>query len=54
MMTYNNILTVIYLVFVAIITVCVVWNTFKTKKITDKVVGAVALVMLLLRLFLIK
>ncbi len=54
MMIYNGILTVVYLIFVAIISVCVVWNMFRTKKITDKIIGGVAIIMLLLRLFLIK
>ncbi|MCM1043192.1 MAG: hypothetical protein NC350_03160 [Corallococcus sp.] len=51
---YNTILTVIYLIFVAVIAVCVAVGTYRNRKVTDKIVGAIALIMLLLRLFLIK
>lgn len=49
-----TILTIIYLIFVAIILVMVVWNMFHTKSISEKIVGAVMLIILILRLLLIK
>ena len=54
MAVYYTILTVIYLALVAILSVFIVWNVFKTRKITDKVIGSIALIMFVLRLFLIK
>ena len=54
MKTYYDILNVLYLIFVAVICVFIVWNVIKTRKVTDKVIGAIALIMFVLRLFLIK
>ena len=54
MSVYYSILTVIYLAIVAIVSIFIVWNVIKTKKVTDKVIGAIALVMFVLRLLLIK
>jgi len=47
-------LTIIYLIIVAIIGVFLVWNVFESKNIYDKVLGSIMLVLLILRLFLIK
>ncbi len=54
MQTYYAILNVLYLIFVAVICVFVVWNVIRTKKVTDKIIGSLALIMFVLRLFLIK
>ena len=48
------ILTGIYLVFVFVVLVMVVWNMFRTKSISEKVIGAVMVIILILRLLLIK
>lgn len=48
------IITGIYLLLVGIIGIMVMWNVFETDKITEKITGAVMLILLLLRLFLIK
>jgi len=54
MQVYYTILLVFYLVITAVISVFIVWNMIKTKKLTDKIIGAFALVMFVLRLLLIK
>lgn len=48
------ILTLIYLIFVLIVSVILVWHAFETKNIYEKIIAAVMLIALLLRLFLIK
>ena len=48
------ILTIIYLIFVAAIAGFLVWHSFETKDIYEKIIAAVMLVLLILRLFLIK
>ena len=53
-MIFSTILTVVYLVIVAIIGVFVVWHAFETKNIYEKIIGAIMLVLLVLRLLLIK
>ena len=54
MMHFYNILTVLYVAFIVIIAGFIVVNLFKSKKITDKIIGALALGMFLLRIFFIK
>mgnify|MGYP006916048817 CR=1 FL=1 len=53
-MVFGSILTVIYLIFVAIVAIMVVWNMFTSKDLYKKIMGAVFLIVLILRLFLIK
>lgn len=48
------ILTYIYLLIVLLIVVMLVWNLFETDSLIEKFSGAIALIMFLLRLFLIK
>jgi len=47
-------LTIIYLAFVAVVAALVIWNLFTEKDIYTKIGGAILLVVLLMRLFLIK
>ncbi len=54
MHVYLIILEVLYLIITIIIAGFVVWNIFNTKKLSNVFIGAVVLVMLLLRIFLIK
>lgn len=44
----------IYLLIVLLIVVMLVWNLFETDSLIEKLSGAIALIMFLLRLFLIK
>ena len=53
-MLFSTILTIIYLAIVAAIAGFVVWHSFETKNIYEKIIGGVMLVLLILRLFLIK
>ena len=53
-MVFGTILTVLYLIFVGIVAVMVIWNMFTTKELYKKIMGAVMLIILILRLFLIK
>jgi len=48
------ILTYIYLLIVLLIVVMLVWNLFETDSLIEKLSDAIALIMFLLRLFLIK
>ncbi len=54
MKIYYDLLTVLYLVIAVVISGFVVWNMFKSKKLTDKIIGGITLVMFVLRIFLIK
>ncbi len=54
MNVYSKVLWVIYLVIAVVITGFIGWNTFKSKKLTDKIIGVLALVMFVLRIFMIK
>lgn len=47
-------ITIFYLCLVAIITVTVLWNVWKSENIYEKIMGAMMLVLLILRLFMIK
>lgn len=51
---FYTILTVIYILMLLVITVMVVWHMFETESFTDKLIGALMLVFLILRIFLIK
>lgn len=51
---YAKVLWVIYLVIAVVISLFIVWNVVKSKKLTDKVIGAVALIMFVLRILMIK
>lgn len=51
---YNSVLYVFYLIFTIIITVFIVINIFRTKKLSDKIIGAIALLMFLLRILMIR
>lgn len=50
----NTVLLIIYLLIAAFVTAMIVWILFTSKKWTDKIIGAIALIMLILRLLLIK
>lgn len=50
----TTIITVLYLMFVAIICLMTVIYIYKTKKITEKITGAIILILFILRLLLIK
>lgn len=54
MKLYYDILTVLYLVIAVVVACFVVWNMFKSKKLTEKIIGAITIVMFVLRIFLIK
>ena len=54
MQVYYTILQVVYIAFAVVIAALIGWNVFKSKKITDKVIGAIALIMFILRILLIK
>ncbi|MFA6627114.1 MAG: hypothetical protein WCQ80_03190 [Bacilli bacterium] len=49
-----TILMVIYLIILAFVLAMVVWIIFTSKKWTDKIIGAIAIILFLLRLLLIK
>lgn len=51
---YLIILEVLYLIITIVIAGFVVWNIFNAKKMSNVFIGTVALVMLLLRIFMIK
>ena len=50
----NTIITILYLAFIAIICTMIVIFVYKTKKITEKITGAIILILFILRLLLIK
>jgi len=49
-----TLLTIIYILFIGIIGIMVVWHMFETKKISDKIIGAVMIILIILRILLIK
>ena len=51
---YLNILLALYLVIAVVITVFVVWNVIRTKRISDKVIGVIVLIMFVLRILMLK
>ena len=53
-MVFNTILTVIYIAFLVLVALFVIINMFRTKKIYEKIIAAIILIVLLLRIFLIK
>ena len=54
MYIYLTILLVFYVIIAAVVAAFVVWNLFRAKKITDKLICAIVLIMFILRIFLIK
>lgn len=54
MNVFYSILTVVYVIFLVIVCAFIAWNTVRTKRLTEKIVGAIALIMFLLRIFFIK
>ena len=54
MRIYSNVLFVFYLIFSIIIAIFILWNVFRSKKITDKVIGAIALIMFIIRILMIR
>lgn len=48
------ILTLIYIIFALIVSCVLVWHAFETKNIYEKIIAAVMLIALILRIFLIK
>ena len=50
---YKN-LFVFYLIVAVAIAGFIGWNTYKSRKITDKIVGAITLIMFALRILMIK
>ena len=54
MYIYYKVLFVFYLVMAITIAGFIGWNTFKSKKITDKIIGAITLIMFALRILMIK
>lgn len=51
---YLTILKVIYVIIAVIIAVFIGWTVVKDKKVTAKLIGAIALMMFVLRIFMIK
>ena len=51
---FYTVLTVIYIIMLVAIAAVIVWHIFKTDSFTDKLIGAIMLVFLILRIFLIK
>ena len=54
MYVYGKVLFVFYLIMAIVIAGFIVWNTFKSKKLTDKIIGAITLIMFALRILMIK
>ena len=54
MYIYYKILFVFYLIIAVTITGFIGWNVFKSKKLSDKIVGAITLIMFALRILMIK
>lgn len=54
MRIYYGILFVFYLIFTILIALFIAWNIFKTKKIIEKIIGAIALLMFLIRILMIR
>ncbi|MDD4212455.1 MAG: hypothetical protein PHY42_03535 [Bacilli bacterium] len=50
----NTILLVLYLAILAFVCAMVIWIMFTSKKLTDKIIGAIAIILFLLRLLLVK
>ena len=54
MRIYYGFLFVFYLIFTIIIAFFIAWNIFKTKKITNVIIGSIALMMFLIRILMIR
>jgi len=50
----TTIITILYLALITIICIMVVIYVYKTEKITEKITGAIILILFILRLLLIK
>ncbi|MDD3107317.1 MAG: hypothetical protein PHP65_05935 [Bacilli bacterium] len=50
----HTILMILYLAILGFVLAMVVWIIFTSKKLTDKIIGAIAIILFLLRLLLIK
>lgn len=50
----NIVLTILYLLIVLFILAMIIWIMFSSKKLMDKIIGAIAIIMLILRLLMIK
>ena len=48
------VITIIYILLIACIGAFIVWNSFETKNIYEKIMGILMLTFILLRIFLIK
>lgn len=48
------VLTLIYLIIIAVIAVMIIWHSFETKNIYEKIGGILMLILILLRLFFIR
>ena len=53
MYLYGKFLFVYYLIFTIIIALFIVYNTCKSNKVTDKIIGGIALMMFILRILMI-
>lgn len=51
---YLNILLALYLAIAVVIAIFIVWNVIKTKRISDKLVGVIVLIMFVLRILMLK
>lgn len=54
MYIYSKFLFVFYLIFTIIITIFVIWNVLRSKKLSDKIIGAIALIMFIIRILMIR
>ncbi len=54
MQVYYIILEIFYYLFTIAIIGFIGWNVFKDRKITDKVIGGLALLMFVMRIFMIR
>lgn len=54
MAVYYSVLTVLYTVILVILSLFILWDLFRTRKVTYKIYGALALIMFVLRFFFIK
>lgn len=51
---YYSVLSAIYMVILVVFALFTLWNLFKTRKPANKIYGALALIMFVLRFLLIK
>ena len=53
-MMFATIITILYIALVAVICAMIIIFVYKTEKITEKITGAIILILFILRLLLIK